>query len=316
MGVYPYGGIFDYLQDIHFPEEQPTNIPNVSKPWFWFHNVQQPLYFSTITPLAINPPSPDGRSGMVSRPYLPVIKLLAIDTQPIIRVNPTGFSSVVDAADQYVKGWDKNGSRPDFSPEWFGRWDFGNKFMWQVLGQRFPDWVSGLQTGKYTSNPKSPFPPVGPYFEDALKSYKNKWNNDALAYNAVANAVAGEDFFTPWRGPLSFAVGYPPLNLGAIGIGRVLAPPLVPPRSYWFGAVPGSAYIRILQITTQAYSFTFDIGQLDDTEWDLSSWPPRRTSILPQDGGSQFPPSATSGNYNCFSPFQSFYDHCPDIMAS
>lgn len=319
---YQYGGIFDYLQDIHFPHHGQTKIPNIAKPWFWYHNFQQPLYFSTITPLAIDPPSPDGRAGMVTRAYLPVIKLLAIDTQPIVKVNPTGWHSLEEAADAYVAGWDAARSdKPkgvsDFSPEWFGRWDFNNKFMWKVLGQPFPKWATGLQTGLYTSNPKSSYPPIGPYVDKAIHTYMNKWNNDALAYNAVANAVGENDFFTPWRGPLSFAVPYPPPGAGAIGIGVLLrktGPDGLP--IYWFGAVPPSAYIRILQITTQAYSFTFNVGQLDDNEWDLSQWPPRRTSIPQRAGGSGQPPSALSHNYHCFSPFQSFYDHCPGIMAS
>lgn len=303
MALYDFGGIYDYLEDIHFPKAGAGKFPPwVSQPWYYYLLDQQPNMFSFCIP--------KGRGfnvqGWNYAPFRSIDILLEADTQVPVRLPRAGAASLEAAADRYWQTWDQNDRR---DPEFFGRINFTNKFFWKTIDHKFPKWATNLD-GLAQSRPTDPNPPIGPYIERAVTDYFTRWNNDSLSYNAVSASIpptgAG---WNPLRQD-SFAVPFPPQGLTF----RTLAP-LLGNGTYWFGPLPPSAWTRFLIFFTQAYCFTYGFGHLDPNEWDLNIWPPRRTSLLIKDGGSGAPPSAKSGRWGGKDPFQDFADHQPELVA-
>lgn len=303
MSVYDFGGIFDYLEDIHFPHSGGVKfLPWQSQPYYYFLPLQEPTYFSYLSGV--------WGSGWAARHNLPVIKILAIDTQPIVPTEVVGHPSLEAAADAYVARWDQGNP---LSVESFGRMNPSDRFFWRVLGRKFPSWASNL-SGLATSRPNDPNPPIGPYIRKAMEDYFARWNNDSVAYTANASAVPPDG--RPWK-PLqqhSFAVPFPHPVVREGGNFRSLAKQ-IGDETAWFGPIPTSAWLDILLIFTQSYAFTYGFGQLDPAEWDLSAWPPRRTSIRQDQGGSGNKPSAISGRYGGKDPFINFIDHQFELVG-
>lgn len=296
--VYDFGGIYDYLEDIHFPKAGAGQFPPwVSQPWYWWMERQTPTYFSYLAP-------PEWGDGWAARELLPIIRILPIDTQKEVPTEPVGATGLDDAADTYVKRWD---AKNPLAVEFFGRINFSDKFFWTVLGRKFPKWASSLD-GLATNRPNDPNPPIGPYIEKAVTDYFGRWNSDSAAYRQVANSIPGDG--AGWL-PLqqhSFNVPFPhptPREGGSFaGLTKQLDA-----KKGWFGPIPASAWTNFNILNTQSYAFHYGFGQLDAFEWDLSAWPPRRTSVAQRDGGSKNPPSAISGKWGGGDPFIDFIDH-------
>lgn len=287
-------GWFDELVDIHFPRRGGKKDPNFSNPWFWFVKLQLPTYFSFL--------GQTWGPGWGARPILPVIKILAVDTQPMIPTTPVGYTSLEEAADRYVERWDGRAEGGPLDIHAYGRFNFKDTFFWKVLGQKYPGWASNLDTRP--SSPKgNANGPIGPYIDKSVLLFNTLWNTDANMYNAGANGVGPTEGFisTPFTNS-AFALPYPH-PIAKEGGGFSALQKQLNQEKAWFGAIPKSAWTNFNTIQTQSYAFTYGIGQLDANEWDMSHWPPRRSSLLQDKGGSGKPPSGISGNFGGKDPF-------------
>src|SRR3954470_15090339 len=99
MTIYNLGGVHDYLQDIHFPHGAKFS-PDVAKPWYYWLLPAQPLEFSYLAGV--------WGDGWAARDIFGVIKILAVDTQPMVKIPRVGNASLEGAADRVVTQWDKN----------------------------------------------------------------------------------------------------------------------------------------------------------------------------------------------------------------
>lgn len=299
MSVYDFGGIYDYLDDIHFPKSGGAKFPpNTSQPWYYYLLRQTPTYFSYLGGV--------WGPGWAARANLPIIKILEADTRHPVPTEPVGATSLEDAADTYVRRWDQNPLNP-LDVSFFGRMNYADPFFWKVSGKTFPKWASSLG-GLARSRPNDPNPPIGPYIEKATTSYFERWNSDSSAYNAVANGIPPDGGGWNPKASHSFAVPYPNPTAWQGGTFSGLQK-LIATGKGWFGPIPTSSWTRFAILFTQSYAFTYGFGHLDPAEWDLSTWPPRRTSIQQKDGGSKNRPSIITGNYNGVDPFITFIDH-------
>lgn len=295
MTIYNYGGIYDYLERIHFPHGA-ANPDNISKPYYFYMEAQTPTYFSFI--LWHGEPE-----GWAARHNFPVIKILFIDTQPIVPTTAVGSASLEAAADRYVQTFDAGDPRDRL---FYGRMNPQSKFFWKVLGMKYPKWITGL-SGLAKSRPGDPNPPAGTYLRKAMTKYLTQWNADSSAYNAYSNAIPPRpDIWNPLA-THSFAIPFPHPTAWEGGNFSILGRQIAREEA-WFGPIPASAWLRILIIFTQSYAFTYGIGQLDDHSWDLSRFPPRRTNIPQREGGSPRQPSAITGNYNGRDFRQDFFE--------
>lgn len=301
MALYNYGGPFDFLERIHFPKRGSRFPPWVSQPYYYFLELQLPTYFSYLGGV--------WGSGWAARANLPVIKILAADTQPIVPTTVVGHPSLEAAADTYVRRWDEG---HPLAVESFGRINPKDKFFWKVLGMQFPKWAAKLD-GLAQHNANSPFPAIGPYMKKAVTKYFTQWDADSNAYTAHSTTVPadGGNFLPVTQH--SFKVPFPHPTLKEGGNFRQLNQQIAREEA-WFGPIPASAWTNINLINTQSYAFTYGFGQLDPDEWDLSAWPPRRTSIPQREGGSPNPPSAISEKWSGVSPFANFIDHQFDLL--
>ena len=304
--IYDFGGTYDYLDAIHFPDSGGGRSPPwISEPYFFYLLKQQPTQFSFVIP--------GGRGfsnkGWNNAPYFSIDILLEIDTQVPRPIPPVGSDSLEAAADRYVETWDA-GDRRD--PEFFGRMAFTNQQFWASMKRKFPKWATSLN-GLAKSRPNDPNPPIGPYIAEAMEDYFQRWNSDSAAYNAQSYALPPLQGSAEWD-PLrthSFHPPFPPQNLQTF---RRLAAALAR-GEYSFASIPPSAWTRIMIFFTQAYAFSYGYGRLDPFEWDLNRWPPRRTSIPQREGGSGQQPSAISGRWGGKSPFMEYVDHQIDFVA-
>lgn len=292
----PYDfGWLDELVDIHFPRHgNGGGNQDISEPWFWFVKLQTPTYFSFL--------GQTWGPGWGARMILPVIKILAVDTQPMVPTTPVGYEALEDAADRYVDRWDGRAPGGPLDIHAYGRMNFKDTFFWKTLGKKYPAWASNLDTLP-SAQPNNVNGAIGPYIEKAVTQFWNQWNTDSLMYNAGANGVGPTDGFisTPFTNN-SFALPYPHPIAKEGGAFSKLQKQLTDEKA-WFGPIPESAWTNFNTFTTQSYAFTYGFGQLDDSEWDMSRWPPRRSSLLIDKGGSGRPPSGVSGNYNGKDPF-------------
>lgn len=302
MALYDYGGIFDFLEDIHFPNGAGRRKNLISKPWFFWLPVQQPMAFSFLA----NTWGP----GWVYRANRSVIKILAVDSQPIVPLSAVGNDTLEGAMDRVVTQYDRG---DPLDPEFAGRFNFSNRFFWKVINRQFPKWATNVATLPTQKPGDIQHRPIADYIDDAVKDFMGRWNGSSLAYNSNSASIpadlggalqGGEDSaaFDVLHSH-SFAIPFPDRNLTFRQLGRVIAQ-----EKAWFGPIPDTAWFPEFLILTQAYSYVYSAGQLDDTEWDMSRWPPRRTSIPQREGGSPRAPSAISGNYNGLST-QQFPDH-------
>ena len=246
-GPYLFGAP-DVLVGINFPQGKQTG----SKPWYWYVKKQLPFYFQYIGTQA-------GGHGWQCTPNLPVIKILPIDTQPIVPTHEVGFTSVEDAID--------NG----FPDGTWGRFQFTDDFFWKVLGIKRPEFSS--RKGIPTQTTRTKKTPISTTIKNSVKTWEADWNNGAGQFNAATRAVNGDGTY---NGGFTngFAVAWPK--------GFTLPELQAHAGDFYFGAIPPTAVFDTGQayFWKQAQAFAFGIGQLDDKVWDMSIFPPRRTTFV------------------------------------
>lgn len=247
----PYGfGFPDTVVGINFPNPSTTK----SKPWWWFVERVQPSYFQYISKQA------GGHEWQRSKNF-PLIKILPIDTQPLVPTPFVGFNDVDTAARQGV---------PDGT---FGRFSFQNQFFWDVIGQRKPEFSSVLGIPTQT-DPSAKKTSIATTIQKATNTWNTDWNKGADAFNTAASGVSGggsydanflNGFKVPW--PRGFTL--PQLQAA-------------PSNTYYFGAIPPTALFETGQafFWKQAQAFRFKVGQLDDTLWDMSVFPPQPVTFI------------------------------------
>lgn len=283
-GFYHFGAPESLLR-IHFPDDNNENT--YAYPWYWYYPLQQPQLFSFLGGV--------WGPGWVRQPTVPVIKILAADTQPIVPIPQVGFGSVEAAA---AAGNPASFGRINFNPPQFwmlateqaiqsngrvtDRPKFGNKKGLLVNQNR------GIATTSFQQQ-----------IENAVERWRDRWNSLASAYNSLAASVSPVNGFQyPGQAnayPIHLPDG-PPTSISAFSAQLALFANQANPEGRYMGPVPGTAFFNINTITTQGYAFTIAVGQLDDNDWDMSVFPPRRAS-----GSLTIRPSAISGDYNGFS---------------
>jgi len=254
----------DELVGIHFPrgrddagKKKPD--PNASDPWFYFLIRQTPTYFQYIG-------SQLGGKGWQCDRFLPVIRILPIDTQVMTPTTEVGFGSLEEAIDR------TNAGEPISQDAW-GRFRFTNRFFWDVLGRQYPTWAS-FSNGLPKSPPNSPHRPIGPYIKAAATDWYDRWSRDRNVFNNFCNTVTGGGSYG-MIGAGSFALPFPPA-------GTPLPVISAHPEQYYFGAIPPFAIFQQGQalIWKQSFSFQYAIAQLDSHEWNMNRFPPRRTDRI------------------------------------
>lgn len=272
----PYSfGWPDELVDIHFPRGGPQK--DASLPWYYFLTVQTPRYFQYIG-------SQLGGRGWQCEEFLPIIKILPIDPRKLTPTAPVGFSSLEAAARR--AGTPGSG----LSQDAFGRINFKNKFFWDVMGLKPPTWAdfsSGLPKSRVGDGHR----PINQYIGDTIKSWRDKWQQEAAEFNAATQAVQGSGSYVPYgAGP--FALPVPGLGAGTYELAKLQANE----GKWYFGATnPFILFQRgNAAFWKQPWAFKYEIGQLDSTAWDMNVFPPQDAS----DPLYTKPASAISGKYN------------------
>jgi hypothetical protein len=267
-GLYRTFGAPESLLSIHFPTN-PNDQKNTSNPWYWYLDFQQPYAFSFLF------------TKWVRLPSFTVIKILAIDTQPIVPIPPVGAKTL----EQAMSG------NPDVT---FGRIDFKDQRFWTLLGKPKPKFNE--TRGKITAAAAGQ--DINGQIKSAAQLYQNDWNGEAATYNRIAAGVGGGGFHYPGQ-PSLFAIPLPdgpPTTISRFQQqldGFLTTPP--GPGAAFLGPVPASAFFNINTFTTQAYAFTLKVGQLDPKKWNMSVFPPVPTASI--GNGS---PSQQSDNYSGF----------------
>lgn len=293
----PTFGWLDDLVDIHFPKRK-TGVDQ-SEPWFYYLTLQTPTYFQFIGDQL-------GGHGWQCAPFLPVIRILPIDSQKMTPTKQVGFGSLEEAINRTNEGH-------KIGVDAWGRFNFKNKFFWDVMGQPPPTWMSfakGLPTTRVGDGHR----PARLFIKEAVTDWDEKWNSEAGSFNALCNNVKGSGEYGKYgTGPFALPVpgfGHDTINLGSYD-----------PQKYYFGAVPpfvtferGSALIF-----KQSFSFKYAIAQLDATVWDMSVFPPRNTTLLPgqpgfrEVGGVDRGPSSLTHNFGGYGPIN--FPLTPPIIA-
>lgn len=280
------------LLRIHFPSK--ATDPKTAKPWYWYYNRQQPMNFAYLAP-------PHWGPGWVRAAIYPVIKILAIDTQPIVPFPAYGFTSLENAIAQ---------GDPD--GEW-GRLDFRSDLLWQLIlgnGEQNPtmptkkplfNQVKGLIKARDSKTN------INAMIQQAAKQFEADYSGDAADYNSTATtsliATAEPDqpagfhynhvhgrfaVEQPDGPPTTFALL--PQQLGAFHLPLPLSS-----QARYLSSLPVSACFNFNTINTSAYAYTLKVAQLDDKKWNMSVFPPVDSTII-GNGHS----SANSKDYSGF----------------
>jgi hypothetical protein len=277
------------LLRIHFPKSESTTT---AKPWFWWFNRQQPMSFVYLAP-------PKWGVGWMRLPIRPVIKILQIDTQPEIPLDPYGFTSLIDAI--------KNGD-PD--AEW-GRFNFTNDLFWELVkgndvqNTGMPKTKPLFNMSKGLVKARDSKTNIKAIIEKAARQFEADWSGDAGDYNLNAasnllnptdpNAAAGFHY-SHVHG--RFAVEQPDGPTASFAglsqqLGAFHLPLPLDPNARFLSALPLSACFNFNTITTAAYAYTINVGQLDDRVWNMSVFPPIDATIIGNGTAS-----AKSGDYS------------------
>lgn len=282
-GLYRQFGMPESLLRIHFPGEQKTT----SNPWYWYVTRQRPQYFSFLF------------SEWVRLPVFPVIKILHIDTQPLIPTPPVGYTSVENAI--------KAGAPP--GPV-FGRFDERDQKFWDLIVRR--DDLSRNQDFPFRGKPKFNVVKgqikardgktnINKIIRTAIQQFNKNFNTLANEYNDIAANVAPSGFHYPGqRSPFNIPLpDGPPTTLShfAAQLDAFLGGPPYLQSAAYLGPISGTAFFNINTFTTQAYSFTINVGQLDPKKWNMSVFPPLDATIIGNGAGSFF-----TGDYSGYGP--------------
>lgn len=280
-GLYEFG-FPDELVDIHFPKKKLDD--KVSAPWFWYITPQTPRYFQYL-----------GNAwghGWQCEEFLPIIKILPIDTRPLTPTTQVGFTSVDDVARAVYEG------KP-ISSDAFGRFRFtdsggffggpGPDFFFKIIGKKKPRYRTsqGLIISK-TDN-------VRTLFRDAVNTWNDDWNTLAALFNQAFQSVDGLGGYTviPPNSPFALPTPGPDLPLSRLSsdFGK-----------YYFGPMPATAIFNTggAAFWKSAYCFNMGVGQLDATKWDMSVFPPQYTAdplLADRLGKRRRLPSSVTGKF-------------------
>lgn len=269
----------DALVDIHFPR---GGLPgNSSEPWYYYITRQTPKYFQYL--------SPSFGHGWQSDHFLPVIKILPIDTQPLVPTTEVGFGSLEEAIAA------TNAGAPISQDAW-GRFNFKDAFFWKVMGLKPPGWAdfsNGLPKNKPgDANHRA----INLYIGETVKKWRTNWQAEATGFNAMTDAVDGLGSYGQYgAGP--FALPVP-----GLGVRTAHLPDIQATAGEWyFGAT--NPYILFQRgyaaFWKQPFAFKYEIAQLSSSKWDMNVFPPRDTTLGPFEPGSTTkPPSSISGKFN------------------
>lgn len=267
-GPYEFG-FPSTLLDIHFPSGEDKTI---SDPWYWFITQQTPYYFQYLG-------SQVGGRGWQCEQFLPIIKILPIDTRPLVPTSMVGFASATEAATRIDNG-------EPIASQAFGRFKVTGARFWQVIGVKKPEFT--VKQGRPTNKSGKD---IRKAIRDAVDKWTGFWNAEGNTFNAAFQGVAGDGSYT--------AVTGGPFNLPLPPVGITLPQLQANADKYYFGAPPGTIVFDRgnAYIWKGAYCFRMGIGQLDPTEWDMSVFPPKDAS-KPLSGRIA---SSASGNYGGYS---------------
>jgi hypothetical protein len=266
-GVYREFGMPDRIVRIHFP----TDKFSKSKPWFWWITPQTPYYFSFLV----------GKwgPGWVRRQTFGLIRILPADSQVEVPVPQVGFKTLEDAV--------RNGN-PDVV---WGRLNFTSDYFWNTiknlhdggdnshgLDHKPPfDVIRGVPTNR-TSTPNTV--PIAKTITQAVNLWKADWLKTAGFWNTACAEID----------VLSGFVAFPntafSLPLPTVENVSILEAELTPPESIYYGPVPPAfthgqdTQTLFPQFFITPYSFTINIGQLDDKKWNMSVYPPLDSTII------------------------------------
>lgn len=279
MAIYDFGWP-EELVDIHFPHGQ---AKNKSYPWYWFLTRQTPRYFQYIAPQL-------GGHGWQCEEFLPVIKILPIDTQPLVPTSEVGFGSIEEAVTR------TNNGEPLSMDSW-GRFIFGPKgggiarFFWPVIGKKMPEF--SVDKGVPTQKANSTSRPINATIKEAVQLWRDDWNSNANMFNGATQGVSGNGQYTV-IGSGAFAIKIPRPNIPL--------PELSATNGKWyFGPIPPTYIFETgyALFWKQAWGFSMGIAQLDPDQWDMSVFPPKDTTITDptNPGFTPRPPSSISKNY-------------------
>lgn len=266
----PYNfGFPSALVDIHFPRGGDTSR---SLPWYWFITQQTPYYFQYLG-------SQVGGRGWQCEQFLPIIKILPIDTRPLVPTTQVGFSSVDEAAT-------KADSTPPISSDAFGRFKITGSRFWQVIDKKKPEFTvaKGVPANRSGKDIRTPI-------KSAIELWTSDWNSLGSTFNAACQGVSGDGSYTVITGS-PFAVPLPPVGISLPDLQANSG-------KYYFGALPSTILFErgSALFWKGAFAFHMGIGQLDPTEWDMSVFPPRNTTAI----GAKNIPSSVSGDYGGYS---------------
>lgn len=278
-GVYDFG-FPDVLVRINFPNG--TN-DNISEPWFWYLTVQTPRYFQYLSPNV-------GGHGWQCEEFLPIIKILGIDTRPLTPTLPVGFTSIEDAV---VK---TNANPGKVSTDAWGRFKFDpNKkqtFFWDLVGTKKPEFSKskGLLTQKQGQRGQA----ININIRETVQKWASAWNANALLYNSAFQGVSNQGYSVVLPNS-AYDIPAPNPNETLPALQKALGE-----NKQYFGSIPPTTIFQTGQpaFWKQAWCFTLNVGQLDGNKWDMSVWPPQDTT----DPGYLRPPSAISRNFGGYDP--------------
>lgn len=297
-GPYDFGWP-DELVDIHFPRR--GDAFHRSMPWYYYLTRQTPRYFQYISDAA-------GGHGWQCEEFLPLIRILPIDTQKLVPTGPVGFNSLEDAANEAATRGTK------LSQDAFGRINFKNKFFWDVMGLKPPTWANfanGLPTSRVGDGHRR----IDLYIEETTINWRDNWQNEAEEFNASTQGVDGDDGTYTAYGHGPFALPVP-----GFGYETYPLPQLEKTFGKWyFGATnPLILFERgHAAFWKQPWAFNYEIGQLDPDVWDMNQFPPRRTDVGQDDPRRTFTlPTSASGKANGYNPNIAFPLNSPVISGT
>lgn len=275
---------------IHFPEDDPNKNPKTSNPWYWYVTRQRPYYFLFLGGV--------WGPGWVRRQAFPVIKILAIDTQPIVPTPTVGYASVEDAI--------KQGAPPDT----FGRIDERSQNYWDLIvkngngGNKNPNFPLrskpnfDVRNGQIRARDSKTA--INAIMKAAANQFNGNFNSLANAFNQIAAGVSPAGFRYPGQSsPFNFPLpDGPPTTISRFQQqldSFVQGPPYLQSSAY-IGPISGTVFFNINTFTTQAYAFNINIGQLDPKKWNMSVFPPLDATKIGNGSGSFF--SKDYGGYS------------------
>lgn len=283
----PYGpfGMPDTLVAIHFPTNL-NNNPSTANPWYWWYPTQQPFEFSFLGGV--------WGPGWLRLPDFSIIKILASDTQVLTPIPRVGRATLEQAVTQL---------QPDQA---FGRIDFRDKRFWGLVTQNgqqnlgMPAAMPKFDQVKGQIKARDNKTNINKLVAQAAQRWATDWNGEAVQYNALASKVSPTGGFQyPGQAGL-FSIPIPdgpPTTISRLQFqleAFVNGPPFAKGAAY-LGPIPATALFNINTLTTSAYAFNIQVGQLDPKKWNMSVFPPL-DSTLPGNGAS----SAVSGDYSGF----------------